>query len=280
MKKILAMTLATLVALLPVTVFASTSDTTQVSAVIGNRPPVVYNVQSISAKDPTESSSTTIAFNTSVDDPEGYGSISKVNATFSKGGETARTTSTCTPSDIINDTARKFSCTINMQFYDGSGSWAVNVSAFNNGALWGFNDSTSFTYNTLTAWTMATHSMSFGTIYLGQTGAGATDDPIVMTNTGNADLSGLIKVKALDLKGVTNTSQYLPAGDFSGNIADSAGGDAMINNTAKLLTGTSLAKGVSSTESLYFYIESVPTSDLSYQTYNTAGLGQWTITTD
>lgn len=262
---------------LAVTVLADTSDTTQVSAQVGNRAVSVYDITAISAQDPTEGTTKAVTFYCAVNDPDGNSDIQVVNATMTKGA--GLNSADCGSGSAINATANNYTCTVDMNFYDESGDdWDYTCYAYD---LSTTDDMEStFTYNELTAWTMTPTSIGFGTIYLGQTNIGATDDPIELTNTGNVDLSGLIKVKALDLKGVTTPAEFIPAGNFSSNVADASGGDAMVNNSAITITGTSLDIGASSTEDLYFYIEEVPSSGLSYQTYNTAGLGQWAITTD
>jgi hypothetical protein len=165
-----------------------------------------------------------------------------------------------------------------MQFYDAAGNdWNYQCYARDTSGLSDRMSST-FTYNSLEAWNMTPTSIGFGAIYLGETDIGATDDPIVMMNTGNHGfLSGEIKVTALDLTGVTNSSEYIPAGNFSVNIADAQGGNALVNDTAVAVTSASLPKGESSIEQLYFYIEE-PLGGISYQIYST-GLGEWTITT-
>lgn len=280
MKKLLATIVAMLMATLPlaVPVFGATADTTSVTSTVGNRAPVVYDVTDISAQDPTEGTTTTVTFNCSVNDPDGNADISVVNATFNRTGEPDRTDASCSEVATVNSTAKTYECQINMQFYDETGTWTDTCFAEDSGVLSDTLAET-FTYNELEAWTMTPTSLNFGTIYLGQTSVGATDDPIVMTNTGNHDLTGEIKTTALDLVGTTTPSEYIPAGNFSVNVADSSGGDAMINNTAVTISSTTLDRGSSSTEDLYFYIEEVPASGLSYQVYDTSTLGEWTVST-
>jgi hypothetical protein len=279
LRKIYAIVMSLLLAsLTTVPVLGADSDTTSVSATLGNRAPDVYQVDAIGAQDPTEGTTTTVTFNVTVNDDDGYGDISTVQADFTRAGETTRSDASCTGMDTVNATAQEFECSVDMQFYDETGSWDVNVTAVDSGALSDSNTDTSFTYNELEAWTMTPTSLSFGTIYLGQTDVGATDDPIVMTNTGNHDLTGEVKVTALDLVGESTPSDFIPAENFTVNVADSQGGDAMVNNTGVTITGTSLDRGSSSTEDLYFYLEEVLTG-LSYQVYSTVALGEWTVST-
>jgi hypothetical protein len=259
-------------------VFGDSSDTTIVSATLTNRAPDVYALSTISAQDPAEGTTKTVVFNCSVQDLDGISEVTVVNATFYKATETNRTDSTCSVVETVNTTAKKYECSIDMQFYDTTGEWNYQCYAQDASSSSDTMSST-FTYNSLESWTMTPTSIGFGAIYLGGTDIGATDDPITLTNIGNHDFSGVIQVTALDLTGATNSTQYIPAGNFSVKTTDAHGGNAMVNNTAVTISSTSLPKGADSTEALYFYIEEVPSSGLSYQIYNTAGLGQWTIST-
>lgn len=259
-------------------VFGAFSDTTNVSATLTNRAPDAYALSTNLSQDPTEGTTTTVVFNCSVQDLDGISEVTVVNATFYKATETNRTDSTCSAVETVNTTAKIYECSIGMQFYDTTGEWNYQCYAQDASGLSDTMSST-FTYGTLEAWNMTPTSVGFGTIYLGGTDIGATDDPITLRNIGNLDLSGNITVTALDLKGVTTPSEYIPAGNFSVKKTDVHGGNAMVNNTAVTISSTSLPKGANSIETLYFYLEEVPSSGLSYQVYNTAGLGQWTIST-
>jgi len=173
-----------------------------------------------------------------------------------------------------------------MWYFDGAGSWTINVSVADiGGPVTVTNDTETFTYNTLKAMKLSPSSITFGSVSLGQTDIAATDDPVTLNNTGNVDIaSGNAKVKAYDLFGTTTTSEKIGADAFSVNIADASEGDAMINNTEVAITGSVLAAGNHSVddgstgqELLYYYIEEVPTTGISAQTYDTSALGAWVV---
>ena len=246
------------------------------SYITTNQPPNIYFIESIPAQDPVEGSIRSVIFNISINDPNGYSDISIVNASANMTGETTRI-GTCSAGDTINSSAINYSCSFNMEYYDANGIWSVMIYAEDTSSEID-TEWSSFTYNLLTGWIMDVNSLNFGTVYHGENNIGATDDPITLTNKGNYDLSGKINVTALDLRGVTNSSEYIPAGSFSVNIDDDANGDILQNNTAVTVSETSLSRGALSTEALYFYILDV-SLDLSFQVYSTTGLGQWTIST-
>jgi len=246
------------------------------SYIITNQPPNIYFIESIPTQDPTGSSTTTVTFIVSVSDINGYSDILSVSAEFNKTGEVTRS-GDCDEDNVINSTARNYSCSFDMWYYDANGIWSVMVYAEDTSSE---NDTewSSFTYNLLTSWVMNVNSLNFGSIYHGENYIGATENPMILANTGNDDFSGKINVTALDLRGVTNSSEYIPAESFSVSIDNDANGDILQNNTAVNVTGTSLNRSALSTEELYFYILNVPL-DLSFQVYNTTVLDEWTIST-
>ena len=255
-------------------VLAATQDSTGVNLTIQSISPEVYFVEAIAAQDPVDGNTTTVTFEVRIRDNNTYSDISSVNATFFKTGETNRTDASCTFSSQLSATTANYSCSVDMLYYDLDGFWNVSVVSEDADSNTDTNDSISFTYNQLSAMRMSPNNITFGSLSPGQTGVGATDDPIVLNNTGNQNFTQ-INTTALDLNGVTNSTEYIPAGNFSMNVADSSGGDSLANNTAVTLTSGTLPRGATSTEDIYFYLEEVPT--VQAQVYNTAALGVWTI---
>jgi hypothetical protein len=235
-----------------------------------NQPPSIYYMDSIPATDPVEGTTATILFNVSIDDPQGYADIAVANVSANMTGEIDRTGS-CVAGDVINDTAINYSCSFDMQFYDSSGSWSVNVYAEDAGEL---SDSqwTSFTYNTLTAWDMAPHSIGFPETFASDTGVLALENT-TMHNTGNADLVD-IEMNSTDLVGV-NFSETIVADNFTMNTAGACGGTGMSSNNFVQIGGATLARGNSSYASLYYCFENVP--HIITDVYDTSMNGQWTL---
>lgn len=252
-------------------------ETFDVSMDVGNANPIIDTIESIPAQDPTSGTTTTVEFDVLVYDANGADDITGLTANFTKSGEETRSDPTCVDNGDYNSTTANFTCSIDMQFYDANGEWNVTVEATDSQSATGSDDTTYFTYNSLYAFDISPSSIGFGTLNLGDTNKGATDDPMVLTNKGNMDLSGNIDVKALDLVGETTATEYIGAGQFSVNVVDASEGDTLINNTAVTVTGTSLDRGASSTDDLYYYCEEVPSTGLSTQTYSSTALGSWTI---
>ena len=165
-----------------------------------------------------------------------------------------------------------------MQFYDAQGVWTIYAYASDNEGLSDMNSTITFTYNDLEAWTMSSQSINFGTIHMGDTNILATDNPITITNTGNHDLTGEMKIKGQELKGQTNPSEEIPAANFSINVNNACGGDAFIDDTYVTVSSFSLDRGASSHEQIYFCLEEVPKSGLTAQTYSTTT--DWNLNSD
>lgn len=235
-----------------------------------NLPPSIYYTDSIPAIDPAEGRTVTVLFNVSISDPQGYSDIVLANVSANMTSESDRAGS-CVAGDVINDTAINYSCSFDMQFYDASGSWSVNVYAEDAGSL---SDSqwTSFTYNTLTAWNMTPHSISFPETFVGNSNLLASEYTI-MQNTGNDDLD-VIEMNSTDLVGV-NFSETIVANNFTMNTAGACGGTGLSSNIFVQVGSATLPRGVSSFEELYYCFELVP--QIIADVYDTSVNGQWTL---
>jgi len=264
---------------------AATSGTTNVSATVTNTAPTIVSVASVPAQDPTENSYTTVSISFVAEDQNGVDDLddSTASVTFSKTGETSRSSTSCSVTDI-SSTQANYTCSVDMWYFDGAGTWTINVSVADLSAVTAYDDSTNFTYNTLKAIQVATGSISFGSVSIGQTNIGATDDPIVVDNTGNVDIAvNTTSITAYDLHGTTTTSEYIAASQFSANDVDASEGEALVNATQVTIVdivipagNNSLDDGSTGEDWIYVYLEEVP-SGISAQTYDTSQLGAWVI---
>ncbi|MFO7872575.1 MAG: NosD domain-containing protein, partial [Candidatus Undinarchaeales archaeon] len=244
--------------------------------------PVITDMKSLSAYDPVPGGTTSIDMWFVVSDLNEVPTLDDSSAEihFTKAGETARNDTSCSASDL-NGTATNYSGTVVMQFYDGSGSWSINVSVKDNDNNFRENTTTSFIYNPLTAMQTNLSEVDFGdTRSIGQQNVPATNDPFGVQNFGNQNITD-ISVTAIDLQGQTYPSYYIPAENIECDGDDSADDStALVNNTAVQIIDPYplyIEKGPSSMQSLYFHLD-IPSTDLTSQTYNTTGLGKWTIT--
>jgi len=258
---------------------AGSSDTYNVTAgITGSNNPVIDSVGSISAQDVTPGSTTTVSFTFTVSDNDGYHNLNNSTATavFNRTGETSRSNTSCASTNVDWNT-NNYTCSVGMQFYDATGTWSVNVSIRDDDSNFVQNTTTTFTYNSGLHMNMTPDSISFGTtLNAGQTNVSATDDPIVVQNIGNYNITQ-VNITAYDLVGVTYPSYTIGASNFEVSATDTAdSGSALSNAIAVTASGVTSVRGASSTDSLYFFLD-VPSTNIQVQTYNTVGGTDWTL---
>ncbi len=263
------------------------SDTTTLSITVGNNVPTVSAVQAISSQTPSEVGIKTVTFNFNVTDADGVVNIndSSAAAQFERGGETTRLNTSCVwVTDHLPNTA-EYTCSIDMLYFDGSGSWTVNASGSDINDAEGRNTSTSFTYTLLTSMVMSPTAMAWPALSLTDTDTGSNNDPVVVNNTGNA-VGSSINITGLDLQGVTITSEYIYSENFSvGIVTEGCSGTVLVNDTSTGIASSALEKGnnsinagdaTSGQEELFFCLKGLP-QEISSQDYSSAGTGPWTI---
>ncbi|MBU2612127.1 MAG: hypothetical protein KKB62_00210 [Nanoarchaeota archaeon] len=262
----------------------ASSGSTSLNITIGNSAPTIPYVQVITAKNPTEDSTTTITFNFTVTDSDGSSNIntSSGKAYFQKSVETTRSNLSCANYPAVGNSIN-FSCTIDMWYYDGNGAWTINVTASDINGADAENSSTTFTYNILTAMKMSPTSLSWTSVNLQDNDTGSNNDPVVINNTGNAESLG-VNTTAYNLQGETTTTEYIYANNFTiGISSEGCSGTAMSNATAIAISSATLPNGNHSVndgstgqEQIYFCIKGVPPT-ISSQSYSSAAYGSWSV---
>jgi hypothetical protein len=251
----------------------------------GNQQPSVDDISTIPDQSITEASVSNVLFYATVSDPDGTSNISKVNASFSKSGQTTRTNATCAKIADLNETHANFSCGIGLWYWDGAGDWNVSVFAYD-----GINSSMrneTFVLLQTSAFVLSPSALTYPQINAGSENITSNNDPVLLNNTGNAlIIPGGIEIKALDLLGQTNASYYIPAKNFSvginsgGSPPAECSGTVLSNNSYVAISGAVLPVGNNSAgqgqEQLYYCLKQAP-SVLSSQTYSTSGFGSWIV---
>ena len=179
------------------------------------------------------------------------------------------------------------------------GNSVVNASIRDTGGTYAENLSTSLEIYALTAMLMSPNALTWATLELGTTNQTATNDPIVINNTGNIDIgAGGIIITGYDLQGASITTDFIRAQNFSihhlNGTADCSGptclecaGTALVNKTATAISIANLTAGnnsinaldaASGQEALFICLKTVP-SEIARQTYNTSGAAtsSWVI---
>ena len=122
--------------------------------------------------------------------------------------------------------------------------------------------------------------MTFSDISPGATNTEATNNPMLMNNTGN--LIRNVEVNATNLYGESNPSYALYAMNFTVKTTAGCGGTAMASQAYTQVSGASLPVGnytlgdTTGQEELYYCLDSA-NSNLIAQSYSTNQAGAWTV---
>jgi len=257
------------------------------TATLGNTAPVVNSVtvQNSGTYNPTVHSTTAIAIRMNVTDNDGWNTInltagaSSCNVTK---GSVTRTLATCTWISTISSTQAVFECTGTMNYYDLTGAdWAASCRAVDNSGQSHSNTGSAMTYGRLESIDIINGtSVSWPGLSQDSTNVGATDDPVIAANWGNAHFNNL-NITAYNLTGVTNASQGMLASDFTANDANAADGDILANAVSKAVTDCALPIGtsiddISATEGVYLYLEQISNKPIQIQSYTASS--PWVLT--
>jgi len=258
----------------------------KVKSAAENYPPQIVYVSPIPAQNPIEAGYKNITFYTTVYDANGAPDInsSTITAEFQKPYQTARY-GPCLYIDDIDAYSANYSCSIEMWYFDSAGNWNVTVSAKDLNDASATNSSTYFQYNQLQAISISPDLINFGYVLINSTNKTAVNDPTIISNTGNANLTGKIALNALNLHGNYDSSRFISADVISVDINTSpttkpeCSGTILSNSTditinKLLLEPGNLSEGKAQ-EPVYYCIKSI--SNISAQTYSTDYLGSWTI---
>jgi len=260
-----------------------------VNITIGNNPPTIDWVESISPIGPIDDTIRPITFNFTATDTDGYTNInvSTAESRFQLSNEPTRSNLSCVNWSQSGDDVN-FTCTINMWYFDKvDTSWIINVTIkdINNAPY--VNASKTFEYTPLLGMKMSPTFLNWSEIGLSTPDTGSNNDPIVINNTGNDD-SVSINVTAFNLEGEITTDEYIYANNFTVENASEGctAGTTLSNATSINITSAILFRGnhslnhlnaTSGQEQTYFCLKGVP-QDIGSQSYSTAAYGSWTIT--
>jgi hypothetical protein len=287
MKNKLALTFAILVFIatamaIPIAL-GDTSQSQTVTGTLGNNAPTVtYIATNLASYNPTEGSTTTVTVTMRIYDPDGYLNIdnSTLYINVTKAGLVYgenKNNIACGSPTYIDENTTECTATASMVYYDDTGTWtATGYGADISGSS--STNSTTFTYNSLKAWTINKNTIGFGSFYLSS--PASFPDNIVMNNTGNANQTE-INTTAYDLIGQTNPAYSLPVNTntFRASIATTwATATGLVNATATTITGSYLDAKL--TRTLYFGIDPTQFNPATLtQTYQNLAGEEWIIST-
>jgi len=256
-------------------------DTTSLNLTIGNTAPVITFVETVAATDPVEDGTRTFIINFTANDDDGADDMENAIMNLSSTGEADRSNGSCSTSGAAFGNSQNYTCQIELYYFDANAAWTINITINDSANTLARNDTTSFTFNLLTAMKMSPTALTWPGLSITSTNTGSNNDPIVVNNTGN-DVITNITVSALDLSGEVTTTENIYAENFTVNTEDVSDGTAMINASAMQILFANYTSGNHSLndgtaqEQLYFYLEILAAS-LSSQSYSSPSGAEWTV---
>ena len=258
-------------------------NSSSVTFTINNVPQITY-VSALPNINPNEAGKRDVQFNLTITDTEGVGDINNnsVNVSFSKTGEATRANTSCSATNgEATATSQNFSCTVDMWYWDGDGTWDISVYGEDNSGTSATNSSTNFVYNLLNSITISPSTIFWSSVSQGAANQiPDTGNFTIITNTGNFNGTGNMSINAINFYG---PGEYtIDAGNFTADIDSGAGacdGVVLQNATDVNLTNIVLERGNSSlgiNNATLYYCLDVP-STIASGSYGTAQGQGWTI---
>ncbi len=267
----------------------------------GNAPNIslVFNGSQIGGTLNEGPSDTNFTINFTVLDADGFGNLNSVTAAINvtKSGEDTRYNKTCSQYQSGGNHAN-YTCKIQMWWWDGSGVWNISVNISDSNGNVAVNNTVKFSVSETTGFVLAPQNLTWATLTVGAVNQTATNDPLLLNNTGNKDIARTaISLNATHLAGESDSSKALYSGNFSvGNTTSSSleclyagtsfatqlnytlsGGSFVNISTAEMnASNFSLNNGREGQEQLYFCLLLVG-SELTQQSYSTKTNGPWTV---
>jgi len=264
---------------------------------IANTPPKVLDISIAgSTINPTEATTTLVNFSVLVDDHDGNFDIDNFSmvANFSRTNEPLREiflgaspAAICDAGISPNVTTQNFTCQIEMYWFDEAATWTVDIILNDTSNAENFS-TTSFTFASLTAFVLSPEVITFAEITPGTTDQVSDNDPTVLNNTGNFDVTDTnILINSTNLTGETVASSIIDANLFTvsnrtGSSVECVGaamnGSAFqtVSNGTLIRGNFTLDDGTTGQEQLFHCLTSA-VATLTKQTYSTSLNGPWTI---
>ena len=257
-------------------------------SVTGGNAPVITHVYNATMTDVSSQlnegpSSTDVLINFSVSDAEGYSNLNDSTAyiNYTKAGQDTRSVTCTRITAESSGLLANYTCNVSMWWWDSGGTWDIKayIEDINDNQV--MNDSTDFYVGTFGGFYAAPSSLEWsGGIAPGSTNEQATNNPLVLNNSGN--LVRNIQMNSTNLLGETNSDLGLWAGNFTVDETNACdAGPAMVGGEFTAITGSSLpvgnySDGSSGKENLYVCLETAG-AELDAQAYSTKDEGAWTL---
>src|SRR3989344_6948288 len=250
-----------------------------------NRAPIILDISLIPVQSPTEASITNVTFSFIIDDQDGTNNITDSSAfsIFNISSYAPQRAINCGRQSDVNSTTANYSCSILVWYFDPAGNWSVITNITD-------NQNTSilieqWNYSELTSIVISPQSLSWQTIAIGSKNQTSNNDPTIINNTGNGNISS-VRVNAINLGGLNDGSKFIPVANFTVYNATSSIecneniGTMLVNATTTAINGVGIYSGNNSAslgkQNLYYCLRDVG-AQITSQTYSTNNTGSWTI---
>jgi hypothetical protein len=196
---------------------------------------------------------------------------------FTKTGEDSRSTTCSRLTNESSGQSANYTCSVQMQFWDGPGVWNINASIQDDAINYYEENLQNFSIGATSGFIIAETNLTWDTLLPGSQNV-QTNSSLLLKNTGNT-IKG-ITINSTNLIGDIDPTKIIPAENFKISPDNNCNGTPMQNNLFILIENTTLNKGdyiqtENGKQSLYFCITSVP-EDLTSQNYKTSQ-GAWII---
>ena len=253
------------------------------------------------AADPSEDTFNLIEIFVNVSDSDGVNDIndSSVNMSVQFFDQAVisvkRTNSSCVLVGDLNANTANFSCSFNMYYFYANGIWNITVFANDLGNKTAVeSNTTTFDFGELKAIKLSPTGITFASVSPGDINVTGANDPTLLNNTGNFNVTSELEINATNLIGVSVQADEIPVANFTIDIdtggnppVECFGGTTPVNATSTAISNSliprgnhTLQDGSSGQEQIYYCVNEVPV-DISSQTYSSAksdnGYGAWTF---
>lgn len=236
--------------LLSATAVLAATGNFPVSLTVSNSVPVIEGVNSSVSFTPSTGTNGTAQFYFNASDGNGASDLNDTSAqVFIEFGDENATSSPCTVDSSGN--LAQYRCNVSIPYYyNASSSWTINVSVRDNSGALAFNDTETFTINTLKAISLAESSLSFSGA-AGANNVAASQNPQRISNNGNFDFPEL-NLTGYEIANVTT----ILSKNFTVNVTSSGGpGQLVINATPITISNANMSHGRNANETMYLYLD-------------------------
>lgn len=251
--------------------------------------PVVYSVNVIPAVNLNEGpSSTVVVVNFSASDSSDLNDSSTV-INLTRSGEAVRANTTnCVRIASAGNNNVNYSCNVRFFWFDGAGDWNIAVGVKDASGNFGMNLTKTVTINALTGFVSSPAALTWAAIIPGSSDQVSINDPVLINNTGNQDISaGSVQLNTTHLKGEVDSTKALYAGNFSAGVTTGGnaecGATTMAPSVYTAIGSAALPRGnftvndnSTGQEQVYFCLKYAGT-ELTSQAYSTSNMGAWTL---